>query len=379
MAELRKRRYDVAFEGENVEVLPVERTVMPKGTENEEHSKGQTRGEREMHQIDQNSNRKALYLFIILLGVCVSTLLYFWFLQQNGFTPVWTWDPSSEPSVITVYTNFTPLQPSAFLSFIDSEKSRQTLHGVLSWKMAAVSWSWVRSRSFGALLPAGGISAEPGYVWKLLPDTTSNNFMFSNKYVPPPPSGPVEELLFHLLSLFHPQPFLQSRYGPRGAAAVVQAKNSDCLDIWFRVHAEFQLNTPPRWPLWFTPAAFIGRLIINATDLDVKFFSLHVPTDKPLNVDLEWLTGPNEDEDMEVTITFIREMSAKTAGPVSSSAFTWTQQIQEEESLMLLEKELYQFMQVEYHNFTEAYRAASYQGQPVHSLVLWGVLGDQSC
>lgn len=37
-------------------------------------------------------------------------------------------------------------------------------------------------------------------------------FSFSYKYVPPPPSGPVEELLFHLLSLFHPQPFLQSRY-----------------------------------------------------------------------------------------------------------------------------------------------------------------------
>lgn len=62
--------------------------------------------------------------------------------------------------------------------------------------------------------------------------------------------------------------------------------------------------------------------------------------------DLEWLTGPNEDEDMEVTITYLREMSVTTVEPVDPDSLTWTQKIRKEESLMLLERELYQFMQV---------------------------------
>ena len=54
---------------------------------------------------------------------------------------------------------------------------------------------------------------------------------------------------------------------------------------WYsRVHAEFQLNEPPFYPFWFTPAQFIGDLIIHRDEPKVLFFKMYVPTDKHLNV-----------------------------------------------------------------------------------------------
>lgn len=56
-----------------------------------------------------------------------------------------------------------------------------------------------------------------------------------------------------------------------------------------RLHAEYQLNTPPRRPLWFTPAAFMGRLVINTTDYSVQHFVMEVPTQQQLNVGKFWI------------------------------------------------------------------------------------------
>ena len=51
-----------------------------------------------------------------------------------------------------------------------------------------------------------------------------------------------------------------------------------------RVHAEFQLNSEPSYPFWFTPAQFAGRLIVNKTSKHVEHFELYLPTDKQLNI-----------------------------------------------------------------------------------------------
>ncbi|XP_045618446.1 selenoprotein N isoform X2 [Procambarus clarkii] len=334
--------------------------------------------EKDPRKVNQNGqHHKGKILWVIILGISITSLLCIWSSVEDASRPIWMPDTTRGADLVTVHTNFTPLNPSAFITFLDSEESRRSLHGVLSWKVASVSWSWIPCKAFAVLLPEKASAKVPGHVWRLLPDITPNKFMF--RYVPPPPSGHVEEFLFQLLSLFHPQPFLLSRYGPRGAAAVVRARNIDCLDIWFRLHAEYQLNTPPRLPLWFTPAAFIGRLIINTTDLNVKLFSMHVPKHRPLNVDLEWLIGPREEEDMEVTITHMEEMSITSGDAVVPDSITWMQEINAQEALTMLEKELYKFMKVDYHNFTEAYVRASSESRPVHSVVLWGVLDDQSC
>ena len=54
-----------------------------------------------------------------------------------------------------------------------------------------------------------------------------------NYYTPPDPKG--SEILLHvLLSQFHPNAFVNCRFGPRGTLAVVRAENEDYYDIVIR-------------------------------------------------------------------------------------------------------------------------------------------------
>ena len=52
----------------------------------------------------------------------------------------------------------------------------------------------------------------------------------------------------------------------------------------FRIHAEFQLNQPPHYPFWFTPAQFTGHLTISKDGRHVHSFNMFVPNEKKLNV-----------------------------------------------------------------------------------------------
>ena len=66
--------------------------------------------------------------------------------------------------------------------------------------------------------------------------------------------------------------------------------------MFFRVHAEFQLNKYPSYPFWFTPGQFLGRLIISKDSSHLEYFELGISTAKSLNIDMEWLTGKNQNE-----------------------------------------------------------------------------------
>ena len=52
----------------------------------------------------------------------------------------------------------------------------------------------------------------------------------------------------------------------------------------YRIHAEFQLNEPPFYPFWFTPAQFTGNLIMSKDGAKLISFNLYVPTHNRLNV-----------------------------------------------------------------------------------------------
>ena len=54
--------------------------------------------------------------------------------------------------------------------------------------------------------------------------------------------------------------------------------------IIYRSHAEFQLNSEPHYPFWYTPAQFKGRLIISKDGSHTEFFELGIPTDQALNI-----------------------------------------------------------------------------------------------
>lgn len=52
------------------------------------------------------------------------------------------------------------------------------------------------------------------------------------------------------------------------------------------MHFEFQLNEPPLFPFWFTPASMIGNIIIKKDGSEIKYFHMYLPTRKQLNIGL---------------------------------------------------------------------------------------------
>ena len=45
-----------------------------------------------------------------------------------------------------------------------------------------------------------------------------------------------------------------------------------------RIHAEFQLNEPPRLPFWFTPSQLTGELVMQRDGAAVESFHMTVPS-----------------------------------------------------------------------------------------------------
>ena len=172
------------------------------------------------------------------------------------------------------------------------------LPGLTSWKNAQHPFQAYGALNFKAFLPltAQTSFSDPYYVIdaELYGRQTQMSY-----YHPSAPRGR-EEILHALLSQFHPNIFVNSRFSPRGTLAIIRAENDEYYDVvirlarvasplvivfvCYRAHAEFQLNEEPNYPFWFTPAQFKGRLIITKDGSHVEYFEMHVPNYQSLNV-----------------------------------------------------------------------------------------------
>jgi len=63
----------------------------------------------------------------------------------------------------------------------------------------------------------------------------------------------------------------------------------------------------------------------------------------------------------------------------SVESIKWTKEISQAEAQHRLEVKMYPFKEVKYYNFSEVFHEAEVQQKPVHSILLWGALDDQSC
>lgn len=111
----------------------------------------------------------------------------------------------------------------------------------------------MRSRKFRPLIPPShsqkpwlALSCDPCHLLlgHVLPGATCHLLVVlfiihtgpgltSNRYYPTPVKGRLA-ILYNLLAMFHPRPFLLTRFGPQGTVACVRAENQDYLDIVFR-------------------------------------------------------------------------------------------------------------------------------------------------
>jgi hypothetical protein len=304
--------------------------------------------------------------------------------------------PESEGLIVKA--SMQPLKLDTMTKFGDKQDfyfgtPDQILPGLTRWKSPQHPLHIYGAGNFRVFLPPSSPASYPlGETYYVIDPLRSELGLHMNRYRPPRPLGKAESLLYALLSQFHPNPFVQTRFGPRGTVAVVRARNNSLLDIVFRAHAEFQLNEEPNYPFWFTPSQLSGRLVIHTSGDHVHHLSLAVPTDRHLNVDMEWITGKGNNE---VDIGYLPSMELHSTQPSSvmengtqldtrevewnPDQVEWEQAIPLEEARELLKKAMYPFKKVTYRPFLEALEEAGLRGKLVHSVLLWGALDDQSC
>uniref|UniRef100_A0A2K6RVS3 Selenoprotein N n=1 Tax=Rhinopithecus roxellana TaxID=61622 RepID=A0A2K6RVS3_RHIRO len=312
-------------------------------------------------------------------------------------------DPSEE--TLTIEARFQPLLPETMTKSKDGflGVSRLALSGLRNWTAAASPSAVFSARHFQPFLPPPG--QELGEPWWIIPSELSvfTGYLSNNRFYPPPPKG--KEVIIHrLLSMFHPRPFVKTRFAPQGAVACLTAINDFYYTVMFRIHAEFQLSEPPDFPFWFSPGQFTGHIILSKDATHVRDFRLFVPNHRSLNVDMEWLYGASESSNMEVDIGYIPQMELEAMGPSVPSVILdedgsvidshlpsgeslqfvfeeikWQQELSWEEAARRLEVAMYPFKKVSYLPFTEAFDRAKAENKLVHSILLWGALDDQSC
>lgn len=314
-------------------------------------------------------------------------------------------DPNGETLTLQAY-----MQPLLMDTMTKSKDgflgvTHSSLSGLQSWRSPAIPSSSFFAAQFRTFLPPKG-KEQVGDTWWVVPSDLNifTGYLPNNRYHPPAPRG--KEVLLHtLLSMFHPRPFVKSRFAPQGAVACLKATSDFYYHIVFRIHAEFQLNDLPNFPFWFTPGQFTGHIILSRDASHVRHFHLYVPNDRSLNVDMEWLYGASESSNMEVDIGYLPQMELRSSSPSTPSfiqdeegnmidsrggegeepiqfvfeEISWTSEISQEEATQHIEVTLYPFKKVSYLPFSEAFPRAQAEQKLVHSILLWGALDDQSC
>ncbi|KAK2106205.1 hypothetical protein P7K49_015719 [Saguinus oedipus] len=111
--------------------------------------------------------------------------------------------------------------------------SRLTLSGLRNWTTAASPRAVFATRHFQPFLPPPG--QELGKPWWIIPSELSvfTGYLSNNRFYPPPPKG--KEVIIHrLLSMFHPRPFVKTRFAPQGAVACLTAVSDFYYTVMFR-------------------------------------------------------------------------------------------------------------------------------------------------
>ena len=184
------------------------------------------------------------------------------------------------------------------------------------------------------------------------------------------------------LSQFHPGATGKLRHGQKGAFACLRALSPDYADIMFRIHAEFTLATR-RKPGWkpgthehlidearFIPSQFAGRLLINLRRGIICDFSLALPP-RNSNVDINDFGYAD--------MVFVPRMELFATSTETRDDIEWESAITPEKARKALELKLYKFAEINWLPFEAAVAESEETQRPIHAVLTWGPLVDESC
>ena len=196
-----------------------------------------------------------------------------------------------------------------------------------------------------------------------------------------PDAAPVVELLRQLhpsatARLHHHYPPLDQD-GEENAAALVGAplgvlatmlEDGPVIDILLRSHVQFRLRDGT---VYFTPAQFEGRLVVDPAERRVLALHLALP-DRNTNVDIN-VDNPDEEFD-EVDIGHVPRLGLWTASaPPARDATTLAT------ARGRLRCDFYTFALIDWMELPDAHDICWQSGELLHVIVLFGTLDDESC
>jgi hypothetical protein len=192
------------------------------------------------------------------------------------------------------------------------------------------------------------------------------------------------EAVLAFLSQFHPGARLRAELGGEvpGTWALLRAAGPEAFEILLRAHAVLQLEDG----VVYKPAQFEGRLVLGR-DGTLRSFTLALPSrDTNVDVNVPQATKPDEvwvDEHGErVTSTFAADIGWVPRMELTSGAAAapvWTHAVPDEDARLALRRAFYPFAALDWLPFDEAVLASRERKKPLHLVLLFGCLDDDSC
>jgi hypothetical protein len=185
------------------------------------------------------------------------------------------------------------------------------------------------------------------------------------------------EAVLAFLTQFHPGARLRGDFfggEVPGTFAILRAVGPDSLEILLRAHAVLHLEGG----VIYKPAQFEGRLVLGREKGELRSFTLALPsrdTNVDVNVPLERERGAPPGT-MVADIGWVPRMEL-TSGATAAPA--WTHVVPDDEARLALRRAFYPFAALDWLPFEEAVRAARDQEKPLHLVLLFGCLDDDSC
>jgi len=170
------------------------------------------------------------------------------------------------------------------------------------------------------------------------------------------------------------------RPGPAGAFGILRAVSAEHLEILFRLHAEFVLE---EGSLLYTPACFLGRMVVSRETRAVERLEMHVPTDLPVNLNITVTFAlPDIRPRQKVTnIVFerVNVMGLEGGDPRAAVDEEWQAEIEATEAEARLKNAFYRFMDIQWVAPERMVETAAAEDKPMMIIVLTSPLDDQSC
>ena len=198
--------------------------------------------------------------------------------------------------------------------------------------------------------------------------------------------GDVRELdldkVIPFLSQFHSGATGELHHGQKGAFACLRALSPDYADIAFRIHAEFTLATRPKpgskpdadedhvQRARFIPSQYAGQLLINLKTGVICDFSLALPP-RNSNVDINDFGYAD--------MVFVPRMKLHATSTKSRDDIAWESAITSEEARKALELKFYKFAEINWLPLEAAVVKAVATQRPLHAVLSWGPLDNESC